>query len=149
MEIRMIEEWKDDGRKGRVLIRKEDYPQVETEPRIVCQKIFEALQINDFPMLDYGVAVAIRFSSEKNALSRMTPELYGTFLRNTKEYYVLIENSGIKPEGKMKVSKDSLRCMQRIRADHSFTDQFDYFQAHLSRKSEADPWLLDAITLEK
>lgn len=65
--------------------------------------VFSHFQNNDDPMLDYGAAVAIKFASSLNAVSKMTPADYGAFLRNDPEYTLLLENSSCRPIAKAKV----------------------------------------------
>lgn len=60
-------------------------------------------QNNDDPMLDYGAAVAIKFASSKNAVKDMTPEEYGTFLRNDPDQVLLIDNASCAPAARAKV----------------------------------------------
>lgn len=54
-------------------------------------------------MLDYGAAVAIRFSSSKNSMKKMTPLELGTFMRNDPEYALLVENASCRPVERAKV----------------------------------------------
>jgi hypothetical protein len=72
----------------------------------VCDRVLRALQLNDDPMLDYGAAVLVKFSSEANAASQLSPSAYGRYLR-TSEFEVLLENSrfGLKSDLKVSIVK--------------------------------------------
>jgi hypothetical protein len=69
----------------------------------VCDKVLRALQLNDDPMLDYGAAVLVKFSSQANAASQLSPSAYGRYLRKS-EFEVLLENSRFGLKGDLKVS---------------------------------------------
>eukprot|EP00953_Heterococcus_sp_UTEX-ZZ885_P039667 20326-Heterococcus_DN1.PRE.1 len=94
-------DWAETGRKGRVLKRKKDTPLPEYTPQQVCDKVLRALQLNDDPMLDYGAAVLVMFSSQDNAASQLSPSAYGRYLR-TSEFEVLLENSRFGLKGDLK-----------------------------------------------
>ncbi|CAM9634108.1 unnamed protein product, partial [Laminaria digitata] len=102
-EQRAAREWLDDGRKGRVLVRRKEIPAPDKDPAVVCQLVFQSLQNNDDPMLDYGAAVAVKFASSKSAIKGMTPKEYGDFLRSDPEYVLLIDNATCRPAERAKV----------------------------------------------
>ncbi|CAM9763676.1 unnamed protein product [Discosporangium mesarthrocarpum] len=146
-EARMAKEWADDGRRGRVIIRRKEFPQKEFSPQKVCQIIFSSLQVNDDPILDYGAAVVVKFASEKNAVRGMSPEGYGNFLRADDDYALLVENSRFGLLGNPKVSSDATQALQRVQVIGPPTEYMKReVEAQLSRASEEDPWMVDAIT---
>jgi hypothetical protein len=67
--------------RGRVCSRGSPAPSVTWRPPQVITHVLTALLTNDEPFPDHGCAVAIRFSSARNIVSKFTGRQLGDFLR--------------------------------------------------------------------
>ncbi|CAN0097356.1 unnamed protein product [Ectocarpus sp. 4 AP-2014] len=146
-EQRAAREWQDDGRKGRVLVRRKEIPSPAMDPASVCQLVFESLQNNDDPMLDYGAAVAVKFASSKSAVRNMTPAEYGAFLRNDPDQVLLVDNASCAPAERAKVSADGKQVLQKVEVVGRYPDVVRRIVEVQLTKEEDDCWRVDAMTL--
>eukprot|EP00904_Undaria_pinnatifida_P010855 jgi/Undpi1/68/HiC_scaffold_1.g00068.m1 len=144
-ERRAAREWQDDGRKGRVLVRRKEIPTPDKDPAAVCQLIFQSLQNNDDPMLDYGAAVGIKFASSNSAIKDMTPAEYGEFLRNDPEYVLLIDNATCRPAERAKVSADGAQVLQKVELVGVYPDDAKRIVEMQLSKEDDDCWRMDAL----
>ncbi|CAM9367632.1 unnamed protein product [Ectocarpus sp. 8 AP-2014] len=145
-EQRAVREWQDDGRKGRVLVRRKEIPSPAMDPASVCQLVFESLQNNDDPMLDYGAAVAVKFASSKSAVRNMTPAEYGAFLRNDPDQVLLVDNASCAPAERAKVSADGKQVLQKVEVVGRYPDVVRRIVEVQLTKEEDDCWRVDAMT---
>ncbi|CAN0301895.1 unnamed protein product, partial [Ectocarpus sp. 12 AP-2014] len=142
-EQRAVREWQDDGRKGRVLVRRKEIPSPTMDPASVCQLVFESLQNNDDPMLDYGAAVAVKFASSKSAVRNMTPAEYGAFLRNDPDQVLLVDNASCAPAERAKVSADGKQVLQKVEVVGRYPDVVRRIVEVQLTKEEDDCWRVD------
>ncbi|CAN0454326.1 unnamed protein product, partial [Ectocarpus sp. 12 AP-2014] len=142
-EQRAVREWQDDGRKGRVLVRRKEVPSPAMDPASVCQLVFESLQNNDDPMLDYGAAVAVKFASSKSAVRNMTPAEYGAFLRNDPDQVLLVDNASCAPAERAKVSADGKQVLQKVEVVGRYPDVVRRIVEVQLTKEEDDCWRVD------
>mmetsp|Transcript_17146 Transcript_17146/g.25377 ORF Transcript_17146/g.25377 Transcript_17146/m.25377 type:complete len:207 (+) Transcript_17146:99-719(+) len=144
-----LAEWDNTGRKGRVLVRKKDIPSPEYSSFQVCEKVLLALQLNDDPILDYGAAVAIKFASSSNEISKLLPNQYGDYLRAS-EFEILIDNSNFNINSELEIGSSGKKCVHRVEIKGP-PPAFEMrsLKLQLSKESlqnNSECWMIDSIS---
>jgi hypothetical protein len=129
------------------LARKGQVPNPNYTPKDVIQVCLEALKSNDDPQLDHGACVVLEFRSPSGPLSILKdPKEYGDFLRNQKDYEILVDFKQGRLVGtavEMGQPNSIRQTVQLIGWGDQINSSRHFFDFYLSKID--GNWLLDGI----